>query len=125
MLANSRVSAILPAENLTRARKFYEEVLGLKVKDEDLGEGHVMYEAGQGTMLVVYERGRTKAEHTAAGFWVDNLEETMAGLRTKGLVFEEYDFPGLKTVNGIATIGKTKSAWFKDPEGNIIGLTEM
>ncbi|MGH2654353.1 MAG: VOC family protein [Actinomycetota bacterium] len=48
----------------------------------------------------------------------------MAELRAKGVTFEEYDMPGLKTVNGIAELGGEKGAWFKDPEGNILSVSQ-
>lgn len=126
MLTNSRVSAILPAVDIARARKFYEEKLGLKVKKEisDVWGGGVQYDCGSGTTLYVYPRHEaTKAEHTAAGFKVDDLDAEVAELKSKGVVFEEYDMPGLKTVNGIAEIGGEKAAWFKDPEGNILVIS--
>ena len=74
---------------------------------------------------MLYKRAATKADNTAAGFLVDDLEATMKELRAKGVKFEEYDFPGLKTVNGIATTDGEKGAWFKDTEGNILALAEM
>jgi len=123
MLNNAPVTAILPVVDMQRARKFYEDTLGLPVKEE-LAADHLLYECGEGTALLIYKRGQTKADHTAAGFWVQDLDAEMAELRNKGVVFEEYDFPGLKTANGVATIGNEKSAWFKDPEGNILALTQ-
>jgi catechol 2,3-dioxygenase-like lactoylglutathione lyase family enzyme len=124
MLTNSSVAAILPVTDMDRARKFYEESLGLKPSGKDIGPDHVMYECGGGTKLVIYKREQTKADHTAAGFWVADIEKEMGELRSKGVTFEEYDFPGLKTVNGVATIGPTKSAWFKDTEGNILAISQ-
>ena len=122
MLTNSQVTAILPAVNLDRARKFYEQKLGLKIQEANATD--ILYECGQGTMLYLYQRGQTKADHTAAGFSVDNIEAQMNDLRSRGVVFEEYDFPGLKTENGVAMMGHVKSAWFRDTEGNILALTQ-
>jgi predicted enzyme related to lactoylglutathione lyase len=125
MLDKYPVTATLPATDIKRAKQFYTEKLGLKVEMEDPSPA-VMFKAGKNTMLYVYQRGSaTKAEHTAAAFRVDNIEKVMQELKAKGLMFEEYDMPGLKTVNGIFTMGKVKGAWFKDTEGNILGLTEM
>lgn len=122
MLTNAPVTAIVPATNIERARKFYEEKLGLHAP-ADLGGDHVLYTCGAGTTLLVYQRGEpTKAEHTQASFMVEDIEKEVAELRARGVVFEEYDFPGLKTVNGIASIANEKSAWFKDSEGNILAL---
>jgi hypothetical protein len=86
-----------------------------------------MFGAGEGTMLYVYQRGPTKADQTVASFKVENIEAHVKELRAKGVKFEEYDIPamGIKTVGGIAAMGKTKSAWFKDTEGNILALDQM
>jgi len=126
MLSNSMVAPTLPAVDLKRARKFYEEKLGLKVVMEDPSPG-MMLQAGQGTMMYVYQRAATKADHTVAAFKVDNVEAEVKALKSKGVKFEEYDLPkmGIKTVNGIATMGNMKSAWFKDTEGNILALNQM
>lgn len=123
MLANSRVSAVLPVVDTERARKFYEEKLGLKASE--MGGG-VMFECGQGTQLALYQRNTpTKADHTVAGFTVDNIAQTVQDLRKRGVVFEQYDLPGLKTdERGIATIEGVKGAWFKDTEGNILSVVQ-
>ncbi len=126
MLANSPVAAILPAVDLERAKRFYEEKLGLQPIDTP-GLGGAMFACGQGTQLYLYQRDTaTKADHTVAGWKVENIEEVVQALRERGVVFEQYDTPGLKTdERGIATIGSAKSAWFKDTEGNILALTEF
>jgi catechol 2,3-dioxygenase-like lactoylglutathione lyase family enzyme len=125
MLSKFMVVPTLPVTNLERAKQFYGEVLGLKLSDV-LGAGHVLFKAGRGTSLVIYERPTpTKADNTAASFMVDNIDASMKELRKKGVVFEEYDFPGLKTVNGIATLENEKSAWFKDPDGNILAVSQL
>lgn len=126
MLSKAMVAPTLPAVDIKRARKFYEEKLGLKVVIEDPSPG-IMLQCGQGTMMYVYQRASTKADHTVASFKVDNIETEVKELKAKGLKFEEYDMPkmGIKTVNGIATMGNMKSAWFKDSEGNILSLTQM
>lgn len=126
MLTNSMVAPNLPAVDLKRARKFYEEKLGLKVVMEDPSPG-IMLQAGQGTMMYVYQRAATKADHTVASFKVDNIEAEMKELKGKGVKFEDYNLPkmGIKTVNGIATMGNMKFAWFKDTEGNILSLAQM
>jgi predicted enzyme related to lactoylglutathione lyase len=125
MLANAPVAAILPAVDLERAKKFYEEKLGL---DSDTADpGGIMFESGDGTWLYLYQRdGGTKADHTVAGWKVENIGEVVRALRKRGVVFEQYDLPGLKTdEHGIATIGPGKSAWFKDSEGNILSIAEF
>ena len=97
----------------------------MKLIQEESGEPSAMFMAGEGTMLLIYKRPPIKVEHTQMGFKVDDIEKVVSGLRSKGVKFEEYDMPNLKTVNGIATMGKVKSAWFKDTEGNIIALNQM
>ena len=124
MLANAAVHPTLPVVDLDRARKFYEEKLGLKVVRTDPSPG-AMLQAGGGTMLYIFQRGATRADHTAASFIVDDVEATVKGLKAKGVVFEEYDMPGLKTVNSIFTMGEMKGAWFKDTEGNILAVSNL
>ena len=124
MLANAMVAPTLPAVDLKRARKFYEQKLGLKVVMEDPSPG-IMLQCGKGTMMYVYQRAATKADHTVASFAVDNIEAEVKELKAKGIKFEDYDMPGIKTVGGIATMGNMKGAWFKDIEGNILGVTQM
>jgi catechol 2,3-dioxygenase-like lactoylglutathione lyase family enzyme len=129
MLKNKSVHPTLPATDLKRARQFYEEKLGLKVVHETREDLTMM--AGQGSMVYLYHRGPTKADHTVAAFGVDDIESEMKELRSRGVVFEEYSLPdmGIKTVNGVATMkmpeGDMKGAWFKDSEGNILGIEQM
>ncbi|MES0278797.1 MAG: VOC family protein [Dehalococcoidales bacterium] len=125
MLKDKMVAATLPAVDMERATKFYEEKLGLKVTQTDMGG--VMFQAGDGTGLYLYRREPTKADHTVASFNVDNIEAEINDLRAKGVVFEEYDIPlmHIKTINGLATMDGAKMAWFKDTEGNILSITQM
>lgn len=125
MLGDKFVATALPVADLDRAASFYEEKLGLKRQSEF--EGGVSFEAGEGTGLFLYQRGPTKADHTVAGFRVDDVEKEVGELRAKGVEFEEYDIPemGIKTENGIATMGDIKSAWFKDLDGNILAINQM
>ena len=122
MLVQGKVHPTLSVTDLERAKKFYGGTLGLKSNGE-LAEGHVAYEAGEGSFLLIYERSEPpKAENTVASFLVDDVEGTVQWLKDRGVVFEEYDLPGLKTVNGMATMGDTKGGWFKDPDGNILAV---
>jgi predicted enzyme related to lactoylglutathione lyase len=124
MLSNKAVGAILTADDLDRAANFYKETLGLKEEMRD--ENGLLLDAGQGTKLFIYEkRGAARPDNTVAGFNVDNIEQEVEELKSKGVNFEEYDMPGLKTVNGIAAMDGGKTAWFKDSEGNIIALNQM
>jgi len=126
MLQKAEVYATLPAVDIKRARKFYEETLGLKVVREDPSPG-IQVEAAGGTGLYIYQRGATKADHTVAGFVVKDVEAEVRELKARGVKFEEYNMPemGIKTVDGIATMDGMKSAWFKDTEGNILAISNM
>ena len=123
MLNKYPVVAVLAVTDVDRARKFYEGVLGLTVQRE--GEDGISYECGGGTGLLVYPSqfaGTNQA--TAAGWSVDDLDAVMADLRGRGVTFEEYDLPGLKTENGVASFPGGRGCWFKDPDGNILALDE-
>lgn len=125
-LGDYPVAGVLRAENLVRAAKYYTEVLGLKRAQAVQG----MFEAGDGTMVMIYERpGMPAPENTALGFGVpaDTFDELLADLKAKGVVLEDYDIPemGLKTVDGVADFDGSKGAWFKDSEGNIISIATM
>ncbi len=124
MLRQFPVSATLPVSDLDRAVTFYEETLGLS-KKQVMEEGRVaVLEAGNGTEIELYERPPVHTEHTHATFEVAHIEEVRDALCNKGVVFEEYDLPQIKTENGIATFGREKAAWFKDSEGNILCIHE-
>jgi catechol 2,3-dioxygenase-like lactoylglutathione lyase family enzyme len=128
-LAHARAEARLPAQDLDRARAWYADKLGLHPTEER--EGGLHYRCGDTVFGVFASAGRPSGEHTQFGFFVDDLEATVAELRRRGVEFEEYDFPGLRTVDGIAEIeGHYPSenargelaAWFHDCEGNVIGI---
>ncbi len=123
MISNLTAVATIPASNIERAKKFYAEKLGFKpLETEPTGE--VVYKSGDSSFLLYESQFAGTAKSTAMTFETDNLERDMRDLRNKGVKFEEYDMGDLKTVNGVATIGDIKGAWFKDTEGNIIALTE-
>ena len=123
-LTNAPVAAMLPAVDLERAKKFYKEKLGLAPMMGMDMPGIAMYTAGKGTMLGLYQREQTKADHTVACFEVMDIEGAIRDLKSNGVMFEEYDYPDFKTVNSIVTEGANKAAWFKDTEGNILGLNQ-
>jgi catechol 2,3-dioxygenase-like lactoylglutathione lyase family enzyme len=123
MLSDAPVAPALPASDLARARAFYEQKLELSVVEENPGE--VTFACGGGTVLFVYPSefaGTNQA--TAAGFRVADLDAAMARMRDRGVVFEDYDLPGLTTVDGVATFEGGRGAFFKDTEGNILALTQ-
>ncbi|WP_137991203.1 VOC family protein [Streptomyces vilmorinianum] len=122
MLADSPVAAMIPVNDMARAKGFYTETLGLTVTRETTEDTRL--ESG-GTTIGLYETpygGR--AEHTLASFRVANLDTEMSQLRSKGVTFEDYDLPGLKTVDSVVEMDDMRCAWFKDSEGNILNLTE-
>jgi predicted enzyme related to lactoylglutathione lyase len=127
MLGNAPMAAMLVATDLERATEFYSEKLGLRSAHMPVPEDGAAFVSGDGGMLYLYEReDGTKADHTQVGWMVEDVEEAVAQLREKGIVFEQYDMPGLKTdERGIAESGGARSAWFKDTEGNILALVEM
>jgi predicted enzyme related to lactoylglutathione lyase len=123
MLKDAPVVPYIPATDITRARRFYEEKVGL-VPREDIAGG-VVYECGNGSWIFLYRSGGAGTSQASQAFWqVKDLEADVRELRAKGVVFEEYDMPGLKTVDGIATAGSSKAAWFKDSEGNIMAVIQ-
>ena len=124
MLTNSPVTTMLPVKDLNRAREFYEKKLGLK----PLGlkqDGKLQLAGGDGGIIALFPKdGGTKADHTAMSFQVKNIEQAIKDLKGRGVVFEDYDFPGLKTVNHVCVLGAEKAAWFKDSEGNYLCIHE-
>jgi|SRR5579872_1513856 len=124
MLTNASVYPTLPVTNLNRSRDFYGKKLGLQVEDDRSPEG-ILYKAGDNTKLFIYQRPPSPASHTLAAFRLQNIEATIDELTKNGVVFEHYDYPDLKTDDkGIATRDQIKAAWFKDPDGNILGVTQ-
>lgn len=120
-LRSAGVIVTIPAADLDRARAFYEGVLGFE--HVETSEAGVLCRAGDGRLLL-YRSTAPAAGHTVAGFEVDRLEPVIETLTARGVVFEEYDFPGLKTVDHIAWIGPERAAWFRDSEGNILSASE-
>jgi catechol 2,3-dioxygenase-like lactoylglutathione lyase family enzyme len=128
MLEHSDVATRLPARDLKRARIFYSEKLGLEPVEER--PGGLRYRCGNGVFALFKSAGTASGDHTQMGWEVADIESTVAALRARGVVFEEYDLPGFKTVNGIAEIDgnypskgtREKGAWFRDSEGNLLGI---
>lgn len=123
MLKNAAIVPYIRVTNVARAREFYEKKVGLVSKDEFAGG--VIYECGNGSWVFMYPSAGAGTSKASTAFWsVDDVEREVAELRKRGVVFEEYDIPGIKTVNGIATGGGAKTAWFKDTEGNILAVSQ-
>ena len=125
MLADAEVAAIVPVSDIDRAIEFYGTVLGLETqaRREDLPENReAEFRAANGMLLAYESVGAGQSRHTIAGFRVPDLDAAVATLRERGVVFDEYDMPNLKTENGIAALGDVRAAWCRDPDGNILAL---
>lgn len=123
MLADAMVTTMLPVVDMERARAFYEGRLGL-VPGGFRPDGKFVYRVGGSTLALFPKPGGTKAEHTAISFQVADIAAAIASLKSKGVAFEDYDFPDFKTVDHVCVLGAEKAAWFKDPEGNFLCLHE-
>jgi predicted enzyme related to lactoylglutathione lyase len=116
------IAATLPAGDMSRVKAFYREKLELSPEREE-PDGSARYRLGDTTFLVYPSQFAGTNQATAAAFAVADLEGAVGTLRNRGVAFEEYDFGELKTVDGIVTMPDgSKGAWFKDTEGNIVGL---
>ena len=123
MLQKSPMYPYIPAKDMARARQFYEQKLGFKPKQEIAGG--VVYEFGDHTSCFLYPTPNAGTSKASQAFWqVDDVEREVAELKAKGVKFEEYDMPGMKTKDGIALAGGAKAAWFKDTEGNIMAVIQ-
>jgi len=123
MIRATRVTAMIPVADLARAVRWYRDKLGLEPSQQDENMGAV-YRLPNGTGFNLYPTPTNagKAPNTLMGFDVPDVATEVVALRKNGVVFENYDMPGLKTVDGIATIGHGHGAWFKDADGNIIAI---
>lgn len=123
MRTATRVTAMLPVVDMERARRFYEETLELPAP-RVRANGEALYRTA-GAEFALYPRATpTRADHTALSFEVRDLDGEVSRLRARGVRFEEYDLPGLKTEGGVCVLGADRAAWFRDPEGNILCLHE-
>jgi catechol 2,3-dioxygenase-like lactoylglutathione lyase family enzyme len=129
MLQDSDVAARIPAQDLTRARSFYSSKLGLDPVEER--SGGLRYKCGSSYFVLFQSTGSASGSHTQMAWEVDDILATVSELRNRGVVFEEYDFPGLKTANGIAEVKGNypskggvgeRGAWFRDSEGNLLAI---
>jgi predicted enzyme related to lactoylglutathione lyase len=123
MLQSSPMYAYIPAKDMARARRFYEQTLGFKPGRELAGG--VTYEFGGGTACFLYPTPNAGTSKASQAFWqVDDIEREVAELKARGVVFEDYDMPGEKSPSGVITAGGAKAAWFKDSEGNIMAIIQ-
>ncbi len=122
MLQKSLAVAAIPAADLARARKFYEEKLGF-TPDPEMEDGGVIYRCADGTGFLLFQSsGQSSGSHTQLTFDVKDIDGEVNQLKAKGVTFEEYNFPGLKTENGITQMPNGMGGWFKDSEGNVIAV---
>ena len=121
MLKDKNAYTMIPTKDLEKARRFYEDVLGFAPGRED--PAGIEYRSGNTSFMVYPTQFAGTAQHTLIGWDVDDVEVTVKELGNKGVTFEQYDFPGMKTdANGIAEFEGGKGAWFKDPDGNILSI---
>ncbi len=123
-LASAPVTATLAEGDMEQGRRFWRDTLGFQEIDYDETQKEATYRAGQGTWFGIYQHeGGSRCDHTQMSFAIQDIDSAVQALRQKGVRFEEYDLPYLKTQSGIADMGGgSKGAWFKDPGGNIVGL---
>jgi predicted enzyme related to lactoylglutathione lyase len=122
MLQNAPMYSYIPAKEVARARKFYEEKLGFKPKE--VTAGGVVYEFAEGTSCFLYPTPNAGTSQASQAFWkVEDIEKEVAELMARGVKFEKYDMPEMNE-EGIATAGGAKAAWFRDTEGNIMALVQ-
>jgi catechol 2,3-dioxygenase-like lactoylglutathione lyase family enzyme len=119
-LATSTIATMLPVTDTDRAKEFYADRLGLPFEGAN-PMGELQFRLAGGTLLVLLPREPgSQSESTAMSWMVDDVAKEMAELEARGVTFEDYDLPGLKTVNHIAEMGAERAAWFLDPDGNVL-----
>jgi catechol 2,3-dioxygenase-like lactoylglutathione lyase family enzyme len=123
MLQSAPLYAYIPAKDVARARRFYEQKLGFKPGREVAGG--VTYEFGGRTACFLYPTPNAGTSKASQAFWqVNDIEHEVAELKSRGVEFEDYDMPGEKSPSGVITAGGAKAAWFKDSEGNILAIIQ-
>ena len=123
MLQNAPMFSYIPARDVPRARRFYEQKLGFKASEETAGG--VIYKFGEHTACFLYPTPNAGTSKASQAFWqVSDVEREVAELKARGVEFEDYDMPGEKSPSGVITAGGAKAAWFKDTEGNILAIIQ-
>jgi catechol 2,3-dioxygenase-like lactoylglutathione lyase family enzyme len=123
MLQQSRITIMLPVKDLDRARQFYEDRIGFQAGSQS-ADGKFIYACGDAFIALFPKDGGTRADHTAVSFEVSDIAVAIRELQARGVKFEDYDYPGLKTVEHVCVLGAEKAAWFLDTEGNCLCLHE-
>lgn len=123
MLHGFPMYAYIPAKDLARARRFYEDKLGLQATGDH--NGGVVYRFANGTACFLYPTPNAGTSQASQAFWsVDDVDALIVALKARGVVFEDYDMPGERSAAGAISAGGAKAAWFKDSEGNIMALIQ-
>jgi predicted enzyme related to lactoylglutathione lyase len=124
MLQTSPMYSYIPAKDVARARRFYEEKVGLRAKEET--NGGVVYEFGGGTAAFLYPTPNAGTSRASQAFWsVQDVDAEIQALKARGVEFERYDdMPGERSAQGAIIAGGAKAAWFRDSEGNIMALIQ-
>lgn len=122
MFENAHGAAVIAAKDLDRAKEFYGGVLGLPREDTPSEDDAVFYRLGDVSLMVYVTSYAGTAKNTVFAIDTDDLDRDMAVMRDRGVVFMDYDFPGLTTVDGVAELATERSAWFEDSEGNILAI---
>jgi catechol 2,3-dioxygenase-like lactoylglutathione lyase family enzyme len=122
MLSKYPIHATLPATDLRRATAFYVEKLGFTPGSEE--PGGTFFTSGGTRFLLFPSQGSASGTHTQAGWAVDDIDAEVSDLKSRGVVFEEYDRPGFESANSVVTTGNVRAAWFRDSEGNLLGLVQ-
>lgn len=123
MLGDKDIYAMLPVNDMEAANKFYGETLGLKEGDADPSGQGTFYLSGKTRLMVYQSKYAGTNKGTAANWEVDDVDAVARQLRDKGVVFEHYDYPGITKEGDVHVMGKIRAAWFKDPAGNTLGIT--
>ena len=124
MLGDHPIDVVLLATDLETSKAFYAGKLGLEVLNES--EEAITYKCGGDSQLAVTRSTTgTADEQTQAGWRVDDLASELAELRSRGVEIQEYDMPGLKTVDGVADLGFALMAWIVDPHGNALAIMQF
>lgn len=124
MLSKLEFHATIAVKDLERAKKFYKEKLGLIPTDET--PGGLVYKSNSGNWFLLFPSPEAgTAQNTVMGWETNDIDAEVSELKSNGVVFEEYDIPGFKTIDSIVTMPSNKAAWFKDSEGNTLGIVQL
>jgi catechol 2,3-dioxygenase-like lactoylglutathione lyase family enzyme len=124
MLSDTRAIPTIPASDMTTMRSFYVDTLGLKIQEER--DDGIFFECADGTAVMLFpSSGQASGTHTQMSFMSADFDADVADLRSRGVRFELFDMPGMTEVDGVYTGEGLRGVWFRDPEGNLLALTEV